>query len=59
MSNFEDTIDDIENRFLTNSEEVSLLAGVIIEIDSLIEQTIDEINCRRLVSLKKHCEKII
>ena len=49
MSNFENKIDDIENRFHANSEEVSLL-GLTIEIDDLVQQTLDEINRGRLVA---------
>ena len=37
MSHFEDTIDDAENRFLVNLEDTSLLVGIIIELDNLIE----------------------
>ena len=51
MSNFEDTIDDIENWFLSNPEKVSLVVGLIIEMRHLIEKT-DEINRRRLIDLK-------
>ena len=36
MSTFEDTIDDIENRFLAN-QEFSLLVGLTTEADNLIE----------------------
>ena len=50
MSNFEDTIDDIENWFLANPEGVSLLLGLVTEVDNLIEHTHDEINRGRLVS---------
>ena len=53
MSYFEENFEDIENRFLTNHEQVSLLAGLTIEADNLIEQTIDETNRGRLVALKK------
>ena len=49
MSNFEDTIEDIENRFLANP---SLLAGIIIGLENLIEQTYDEINRGRSIALK-------
>ena len=52
MSNFEVTIDDIENRFLANPEEVSLLVRLTIEADNLIEKTLDEINRGILVALK-------
>ena len=56
MSNFEETIDDIENRFLAKPEEVSFLVGLIIDADNLIEHTHDEINRGRLVVLKKYCK---
>ena len=59
MSNFEETINAIENRFLSDPEEVSLLVGLTIEMDNLIEQTIDDINRGRLVALKKHCKTTI
>ena len=52
MHNFEDTIDDIENRFLVKPKDFSLLAGMIIELDNLIEQTHDVINHGRLNALK-------
>ena len=52
MSNFEDTTDDIENWFLANPEDVSLLMGLTIDLDNLIEQTHDEINRGRLITLK-------
>ena len=41
MSNFEDTIDEIETRFLSNPEEVSLIVGLRIEVENLIEKTLD------------------
>ena len=50
MSNFEETIDDIKNSFLADPKEVSLIVGLTIETDNLIEQPIDEINRRRLVA---------
>ena len=53
MSNFEDTTDDIEDNFLANLEEVSLLVGLEIETGNLIEENHYEINRRRLISLKK------
>ena len=59
MSNFEETIGVIENRFLADPEEVSLLVGLTIEVDNLIKKTIDEINRGRLASLKNHCETTI
>ena len=53
MSNFEETIDDIKNRFLANPEEVSFLEGLTTEADNSIEETIDEINLGRSLALKK------
>ena len=53
MSNFEETLDDIENRFITNPEDASLLAGTIIELGNLIENDNDTINRGRLSTLKK------
>ena len=52
MSSFKDTIDDIENRFLANPEEVPLIVGLIIEVENIIDQTLDEINRGTLVALK-------
>ena len=51
MSNFEETIDGIENRFLADPEEVSLLTGLTAEACNFI-QNIDEIDRGRLVALK-------
>ena len=42
MSILEEIIDDIENLFLVDPEEVSFLTGLALEIDNLIEQLIDE-----------------
>ena len=53
MSYFEDTIDGIENWFIANPEEVSLLVGLVIEAENLIEKTLNEINRGMLVALKK------
>ena len=53
MSNFEETTDDVENRFLTNPENSSLLVGITIELDRLIENANDVINRGRLSALKK------
>ena len=53
ISNFEDTIEDIKNRFLANPEHPSFIARTIIELDKLIEKTHDEINSGRLIALKK------
>ena len=50
MSNFEVTAENMENRFLSNPEEVSLLVGLKINTDNLIEKTHDEINRVRLIS---------
>ena len=38
MSNFEETLDDVENRFLANPEDASLLVDTLIELDNLIEK---------------------
>ena len=54
MSRFEETIDDIQNRFLANPEEVSLLTALGIEAGNLIKQNIDEINWRSLLDLKNY-----
>ena len=48
MSNFEDTIDDIEKWFLANPEDVSFLVGTIIETYNLIGHAHDAINRGRL-----------
>ena len=53
MSNFEETIDDIEKRFLANPENVSFLVGVTIELGILIENTNNVIDYRRQNDLKK------
>ena len=34
MSNFEETIDDINNWFLANPAEISFLAGLAIQVDN-------------------------
>ena len=44
MPNLENTIYDIDDWFLANPKEVSLIAGLTIELENLIEQTLDEIN---------------
>ena len=59
MSNFEDTIDDIENRFLASPEDSSFIVGIKMELDILIEQTHDVISRGRLNTSKKHSEKTI
>ena len=53
MSNFTETLDDVENFFLANPEDGSLIAGTLIELDNLIESTNDEINPGLLNALKK------
>ena len=37
MSNCEETLDHVENRFLASLEDVSLLVGTLIELDNLVE----------------------
>ena len=37
MSNCEETLDYVENSFLANIEDVSLLVGTLIELDNLVE----------------------
>ena len=59
MPNFEDTTDDVENRFLANPKDVLLLVVMIIELENLIEQTHDVINREILNSLKKHSKTTI
>ena len=59
VSNFEETVDDIENCFLADPEKVSSLVGLWIEAEILIEETVDEINRGRLVALKTHCKTTI
>ena len=43
MSNFQKTLDDVKNVFLTNPEDLTLLVGVLTELDNLIENTNDEL----------------
>ena len=50
MLNFEDTTDDVENRFLANPEDLSFLLGLKIKLHNFIEQTHDEINRGRLIA---------
>ena len=38
MSNFVEILDEIENRFLSNSHSASMLVGMLIELDNLIEK---------------------
>ena len=47
---------DIENLFLANPEDVSLLVRIIIELDNLIEHAHGAINRGILNTLKNHCE---
>ena len=44
MSNFVEILNEIDNRFLANPCDVSLLAGMLIELDNLIENINDKIN---------------
>ena len=44
MSNFFYALEEIENRFLSNSRNISMLVGALIELDNLIENAADEIN---------------
>ena len=52
MCVFEDTIDNIDNWFLPNPEDISLLVALIIETDNIIEKARDEIKRGRLIALK-------
>ena len=52
MSNFEGTMDDVENRLLDNPEDTSFLVVTIIELENLIKINIDVINRGRSNSLK-------
>ena len=42
MTNFIDTLDGIENLFLSNLCRISALAGTLIELDALIEKSNDD-----------------
>ena len=44
MSNFVNTLDEIENLFLSNSHKVSMLVKFLIGLDNLIENTNDDMN---------------
>ena len=53
MSNYQKTLDDSRNHFLANLEDVSLIVGMPIESENLIENTNDELNRGSLNDLKK------
>ena len=59
MSNFIEAVDGIENHFLANPHYVSILIDTLIDLDNLIENTNDEINCRLSNTLKRHLKKNI
>ena len=42
MYNFEEASHDIDNCFLANPEDMSLIVGMLIELEKLIENTNDE-----------------
>ena len=44
MSIFFETLDEIENRFLSNSRNAPMLACMLIELDNLIENNNDDVN---------------
>ena len=53
ISNVVETLDKIENRFLSNPHNVSLLVDTLTELYNLIENTNDDINRGLLNTLKK------
>ena len=53
MSNLVDTLEEIENCFLSNFHNVSVLIETLIELDNFIENTADEINLGLINALKK------
>ena len=53
MCNFEETLDDVENRFLANPEDLFLLVGILKELENLIEDTNDELNRGLVNAMKK------
>ena len=53
MSNVVETMDEIENRFLSNPCNAPLLANTSIELGNLIENTNNDINRGLLNALKK------
>ena len=52
MSIFFETLDEIENRFLSNSHNFPILVDTLIGIDSLLENTNDDVNIGLSNSLK-------
>ena len=53
ISNFVETLDEIRNRFLSNSHNVPSLADMMIELDNLIENDDAGVNLGLLNTLKK------
>ena len=53
MSNFFDTLDEIENRFISNSHDVSMIACMSMKLDILIKNDNNDINLGLLNALKK------
>ena len=57
MSNFFEILDEIENLFLSNPHDVPLLVDSLIELNSLIDNTNDEISHVLLNDLKREVLK--
>ena len=53
MSNFIDTLDEIESRFLSNLHKVSVLVEILIELYNLTENYINEPHIGLINALKK------
>ena len=53
ISDFQETLDDIENYFLANIENVLLLVDKLKKLDNFIENTNNELNRGLLNALKK------
>ena len=54
MSNFVDTLEETENRFLSNLQNVSMLIDTLTELDNLLENASENINLVLINTLKMH-----
>ena len=58
MSNFVDTLEEIDNSFLSNLCNVSMLVDMKIELDNLIKNTTNEINIGLISAFKKRIKAV-
>ena len=56
MSNFVETLDQIDNHFVSNSNNVFMLVYMLIELDHLIQNTNFDINLGLLNALRIRVE---